>query len=101
MNFVRINCQEEFLSKLKGVSEPEAKRKIIGTEFYNVFWNKIRENYGSGYFAQGTIYPDRIESGKGDAAKIKTHHNQVEVPQDITFEGIIEPLQDLLKMKYE
>ncbi len=97
MNFVRINCQEEFLSKLKGVSEPEAKRKIIGTEFYNVFWNKIRENYGSGYFAQGTIYPDRIESGKGDAAKIKTHHNQVEVPQDITFEGIIEPLQDLFK----
>ena len=97
MNFVRINCQEEFLSKLKGVSEPEAKRKIIGTEFYNVFWNKIRESYGSGYFAQGTIYPDRIESGKGDAAKIKTHHNQVEVPQDITFEGIIEPLQDLFK----
>ena len=97
MNFVRINCQEEFLSKLKGVSEPEAKRKIIGTEFYNVFRNKIRENYGSGYFAQGTIYPDRIESGKGDAAKIKTHHNQVEVPQDITFEGIIEPLQDLFK----
>lgn len=97
MNFVRINCQDEFLSKLKGVSEPEAKRKIIGTEFYNVFWNKIRESYGSGYFAQGTIYPDRIESGKGDAAKIKTHHNQVEVPQDITFEGIIEPLQDLFK----
>ena len=62
-----------------------------------MFWNKIRENYGSGYFAQGTIYPDRIESGKGDAAKIKTHHNQVEVPQDITFEGIIEPLQDLFK----
>lgn len=97
MNFVRINCQDEFLSKLKGVSEPESKRKIIGTEFYKVFWGKIRENYGSGYFAQGTIYPDRIESGKGDAAKIKTHHNQVGVPEDIKFEGIIEPLKDLFK----
>lgn len=97
MNFVRINCQDEFLSKLKGVSEPEAKRKIIGEEFYKVFWNKIRESYGSGYFAQGTIYPDRIESGKGDAAKIKTHHNQVGVPEDINFEDIIEPLKDLFK----
>ncbi len=97
MNFVRINCQEEFLSKLKGVSDPENKRKIIGEEFYNVFWNKIRDNYGKGYFAQGTIYPDRIESGKGDAAKIKTHHNQVGVPKDISFEGIIEPLKDLFK----
>lgn len=97
MNFVRINCQKEFLSKLKCISEPEAKRKIIGEEFYKVFWNKIRENYGSGYFAQGTIYPDRIESGKGDAAKIKTHHNQVGVPEDIHFEDIIEPLKDLFK----
>lgn len=97
MNFVRINCQDEFLLKLKGVCEPEAKRKIIGTEFYKVFWNKIRENYGTGYFAQGTIYPDRIESGKGDAAKIKTHHNQVGIPKDIDFEGVIEPLKDLFK----
>lgn len=97
MNFVRINCQDEFLSRLKSVSEPEAKRKIIGEEFYKVFWNKIRESYGSGYFAQGTIYPDRIESGKGDAAKIKTHHNQVGVPKDINFEDIIEPLKDLFK----
>lgn len=97
MNFVRINCQEEFLSKLKGVTDPEEKRTIIGTEFYNVFWNKIRESYGSGFFAQGTIYPDRIESGKGDASKIKTHHNQVGVPKDIRFDDIIEPLKDLFK----
>ena len=97
MNFVRINCQEVFLSKLKGVSDPEEKRNVIGTEFYNVFWNRIRDSYGSGFFAQGTIYPDRIESGKGDAAKIKTHHNQVGVPKDIHFEGIIEPLKDLFK----
>ncbi len=97
MNFIRINCAEEFLLNLKGVTDPEEKRDIIGTEFYRVFWNKIRDSYGSGYFAQGTIYPDRIESGKGDAAKIKTHHNQVEPPKDIKFEGIIEPLKDLFK----
>ena len=97
MNFVRINCADEFLAKLKGAVDPEDKRNIIGTEFYNVFWDKIRDSYGSGFFAQGTIYPDRIESGKGDAAKIKTHHNQVGVPKDIKFEGIIEPLKDLFK----
>lgn len=97
MNFVRINCQEAFLSNLKGVCDPEEKRKIIGKEFYKVFWDKIRESYGSGYFAQGTIYPDRIESGKGDAAVIKTHHNQVAMPEDISFEGVIEPLKDLFK----
>ena len=55
MNFVRINCQEEFLGKLRGITDPEEKRNIIGTEFYNVFWNRIRESYGSGFFAQGTI----------------------------------------------
>lgn len=97
MNFVRVNCQETFLANLKGVCDPEEKRKIIGKEFYKVFWDKIRESFGSGFFAQGTIYPDRIESGKGDAAVIKTHHNQVKMPEDISFEGVIEPLKDLFK----
>ncbi len=97
MNFVRINCQDAFLDKLKGIVDPEEKRTVIGTEFYRVFWDKIRESYGDGYFAQGTIYPDRIESGKGDASKIKTHHNQVGVPEDIHFEDVIEPLKDLFK----
>ena len=97
MNFVRINCQEQFLSKLKGIVDPEAKRKVIGTEFYKVFWDEIRARYSGGFFAQGTIYPDRIESGKGDAATIKTHHNQVKMPEDIQFSGVIEPLQDLFK----
>ena len=97
MNFVRINCQDAFLDKLKGIVNPEEKRTIIGTEFYRVFWDKIRESYGDGFFAQGTIYPDRIESGKGDASKIKTHHNQVGVPEDIHFEDVIEPLKDLFK----
>ena len=97
MNFVRVECQQEFLSHLKGVTDPEEKRQIIGVQFYQVFWNKVRDLYQGGFFAQGTIYPDRIESGKGDAAKIKTHHNQVKMPEDIQFDGIIEPLKDLFK----
>jgi len=97
MNFVRVNCQETFYKALAGVTDPEEKRKIIGTEFYKVFWDEIRERYSEGFFAQGTIYPDRIESGKGDAAKIKTHHNQVGLPEDVHFEGVIEPLKDLFK----
>lgn len=97
MNFVRVNCQDAFFAKLSGIIDPEEKRNIIGEEFYGVFWDKIRENHGSGFFAQGTIYPDRIESGKGDASKIKTHHNQVGIPKDIKFDGVIEPLKDLFK----
>ena len=97
MNFVRINCQEEFLAKLKGVEEPEEKRHIIGTEFYKVFWDKIREEADGGFFAQGTIYPDCIESGKGNADKIKTHHNKVAMPEDIKFDDVVEPLCDLFK----
>lgn len=97
MNFVRVNCGEHFLSKLKGVTDPEEKRKIIGTEFFNVFWNEIRKQNELGFFAQGTIYPDCIESGKGDADVIKTHHNRVNTPEDVEFLGIIEPLADLFK----
>lgn len=97
MNFVRVNCQKQFVEKLKGITDPEQKRKTIGTEFYKVFWDKIREEADGGFFAQGTIYPDCIESGKGDAATIKTHHNKVKMPDDIQFDGIIEPLCDLFK----
>lgn len=97
MNFIRVNCQKEFLSKLKGITDPETKRKIIGTEFYKVFWKEIKKQKQKGYFAQGTIYPDCIESGKGNAAVIKTHHNKVGLPEDIEFLGIIEPLKELFK----
>ena len=97
MNFVRVNCGKEFISKLKGVTDPEQKRKIIGSEFYKVFWGKIREEADGGFFAQGTIYPDCIESGKGNADKIKTHHNKVKMPDDIKFDDVIEPLCDLFK----
>lgn len=97
MNFVRVNCGEHFLAALKGVTDPEEKRKIIGTEFYRVFWDEIRKYGGDGFFAQGTIYPDVIESGKGNADKIKTHHNQVGRPADIKFLGVVEPLSGLFK----
>ncbi|MCH5190471.1 MAG: glutamine-hydrolyzing GMP synthase [Oscillospiraceae bacterium] len=97
MNFVRVNCREHFLNALKGITDPEEKRTIIGTEFYKVFWSEIRKQSEKGFFAQGTIYPDCIESGKGDADKIKTHHNKVKMPEDIEFLGVIEPLCDLFK----
>ena len=97
MNFLRVNCGGEFVANLKGVRDPERKRKIIGREFYRVFWEEIRKQPELGYFAQGTIYPDCIESGKGDAAVIKTHHNRVKKPKDIRFLGIIEPLSELFK----
>ena len=97
MNFVRVNCGDVFLEKLKDVTDPEEKRKIIGTEFYKVFWEEIKKNTDEGFFAQGTIYPDCIESGKGSADTIKTHHNKVKMPDDVKFEGIIEPLKSLFK----
>ncbi len=97
MNFVRANCVDVFLEKLKGITDPEEKRITIGTEFYKVFWDEIRKNADGGFFAQGTIYPDCIESGKGDADTIKTHHNKVTIPKDIKFAGIIEPLKSLFK----
>lgn len=104
MNFVRVNCGDVFLQKLKGVVDPEQKRHIIGEEFYKVFWDEIKARAGGdAFFAQGTIYPDRIESGKGTSgtgagsAVIKTHHNQQKVPDDIQFLGTVEPLKDLFK----
>lgn len=103
MNFIRVDCGDHFMACLKGVNDPEQKRKIIGTEFYKVFWDEIRKQADKGFFAQGTIYPDRIESGKGksngkaNTAVIKTHHNMVEKPKDIEFLDTIEPLGDLFK----
>ncbi|MGN1442832.1 MAG: GMP synthase (glutamine-hydrolyzing), partial [Acutalibacteraceae bacterium] len=72
-------------------------RKIIGKKFYEAFWGEIRKNANEAFFAQGTIYPDCIESGKGKAATIKTHHNKVKMPKDIKFIDTIEPLRDLFK----
>ncbi|MBE6817725.1 MAG: glutamine-hydrolyzing GMP synthase [Ruminococcaceae bacterium] len=97
MNFIRVNCADRFMNALRGVTDPEEKRRIIGTEFFEVFWDTIREQRDKGFFAQGTIYPDCIESGKGDADVIKTHHNRVKTPEDVEFAGILEPLCDLFK----
>ncbi|MBR3290178.1 MAG: glutamine-hydrolyzing GMP synthase, partial [Clostridia bacterium] len=97
INLIRVNAEDRFLQKLAGVTEPEQKRKIIGEEFIRVFEdeaNKIGHVYA---LAQGTIYPDVIESGKGDSAVIKSHHNVGGLPDVISFEEIVEPLRDLFK----
>ena len=97
MNLIRVNCQERFLNKLAGVSEPETKRKIIGEEFIRVFEEEAIKIGAVDYLVQGTIYPDVIESGVGDAAVIKSHHNVGGLPKDIAFKELIEPLRDLFK----
>lgn len=75
LNFIRVNCQERFYEKLAGVSEPEAKRKIIGEEFIRVFEEEAKKIGAVDFLVQGTIYPDVIESGLGKSAVIKSHHN--------------------------
>ena len=97
VNFVRIGAEERFLRKLKGVTEPEKKRKIIGEEFIRVFEDESRALGHQDYLVQGTIYPDVIESGKGGSATIKSHHNVGGLPSVMDFEGIIEPLRNLFK----
>ncbi|MCH5196265.1 MAG: glutamine-hydrolyzing GMP synthase [Oscillospiraceae bacterium] len=97
VNFVRVNAGERFLSKLKGVSEPEKKRKIIGEEFIRVFEEEAKKIGKVDYLVQGTIYPDVIESGTGDAAVIKSHHNVGGLPDYVDFKEIIEPLRLLFK----
>jgi len=97
VNFVRANAKESFLSKLAGVTEPEAKRKIIGEEFIRVFEQEAKKIGRVDYLVQGTIYPDVIESGLGDAAVIKSHHNVGGLPDYVDFREIIEPLRLLFK----
>ncbi|MBO4534561.1 MAG: glutamine-hydrolyzing GMP synthase, partial [Clostridia bacterium] len=97
VNLVRINAEERFLSRLAGVVDPERKRRIIGGEFIRVFEEEAKRLGEQDYLAQGTIYPDVIESGKGDSAVIKSHHNVGGLPSVISFKGIVEPLSDLFK----
>lgn len=97
MKLVRVNAQERFLTKLAGVTEPEKKRKIIGEEFIRVFEDESKRLGRMNFFVQGTIYPDVIESGVGDAAVIKSHHNVGGLPDHIDFDELIEPLRDLFK----
>jgi GMP synthase (glutamine-hydrolysing) len=97
INFVSASAQERFMEKLRGVTDPERKRKIIGEEFVRVF-EETAEKAGAEYLIQGTIYPDRIESGfRKHSDKIKTHHNVAGLPAKIKFKKILEPLRDLYK----
>lgn len=97
MNLIRVNAQERFLTRLAGVSDPETKRKIIGEEFIRVFEEEAKKLGHMDYLCQGTIYPDVVESGVGEAAVIKSHHNVGGLPEDIGFTGLVEPLRDLFK----
>ena len=95
-HFVRANAQERFLSKLKGVTDPEQKRKIIGAEFIRVFEEEARKLEGIEFLGQGTIYPDIIESGTKTVKVIKSHHNVGGLPEDLDF-ALVEPLKMLFK----
>ena len=97
INLIRANAQDRFLGKLEGVKEPEKKRKIIGEEFIRVFEAEAKKIGKVDYLVQGTIYPDVIESGLGDAAVIKSHHNVGGLPDYVDFKEIIEPLRLLFK----
>ena len=96
MNVIRVNAGQRFLGRLKGVTEPEEKRKIIGDEFIKVFDEEAAKLGKMDFLLQGTIYPDVIESGAGEAATIKSHHNVGGLPEEVGFE-IIEPLRMLFK----
>lgn len=97
LNFVRIDASDRFLGKLSGVCDPEHKRKIIGEEFIRVFEEEAKKIGQVDFLAQGTIYPDVIESGAGEAAVIKSHHNVGGLPDHVDFKEIIEPLRLLFK----
>ena len=98
LNFIRVNAQERFYEKLKGVNEPEKKRKIIGEEFIRVFEEEAKKIGAVDFLVQGTIYPDVVESGVGgESTTIKSHHNVGGLPDYVDFKEIIEPLRDLFK----
>lgn len=96
MNLIRVNAQDRFLGKLKGVSDPERKRKIIGEEFIRVFEEEANKLGQIDFLVQGTIYPDVVESGTATSATIKSHHNVGGLPEDMQF-SLIEPLRELFK----
>ena len=98
LNFIRVNAQQRYYDKLKGVTEPESKRKIIGEEFIRVFEEEAKKIGAVVFLVQGTIYPDIVESGLGgESAVIKSHHNVGGLPEHVDFKEIIEPLRDLFK----
>ncbi len=97
LHFVRVDARERFLARLRGVTEPEAKRRAVGEEFVRVFESEAERLGGADYLAQGTIYPDVVESGAGESASIKSHHNVGGLPGEMAFRGVVEPLSELFK----
>ncbi|WP_027217258.1 glutamine-hydrolyzing GMP synthase [Butyrivibrio fibrisolvens] len=97
LNFIRVNAQDYFYEKLAGQTDPETKRKIIGAEFINVFEKEAKKIGAVDFLAQGTIYPDVVESGIGKGATIKSHHNVGGLPDHVDFKEIVEPLRMLFK----
>lgn len=97
INLIRVNCQDRFLTKLAGVTDPEGKRKIIGEEFIRVFEEEAKKIGTVDFLVQGTIYPDVIESGLGKSSVIKSHHNVGGLPDYVDFKEIVEPLRNLFK----
>ncbi|MCF0116110.1 MAG: glutamine-hydrolyzing GMP synthase, partial [Erysipelotrichaceae bacterium] len=98
LNFIRVNAQQRYYDMLKGVTEPEQKRKLIGAEFINVFEEEAKKIGKVDFLVQGTIYPDVVESGLGgESAVIKSHHNVGGLPDVVDFKEIIEPLRNLFK----
>lgn len=97
LNFIRVNAQDRFLARLKGVTSPEQKRKIIGEEFVRVFEEEAGKLGNIPFLAQGTIYPDVVESGGKHGATIKSHHNVGGLPENLAFSELIEPLSRLFK----
>jgi len=97
LNFIRVNAESRFLEKLKGVTDPENKRKIIGTEFIRVFEEEAKKLGDIKFLAQGTIYPDILESGSKNSKVIKSHHNVGGLPENLAFKKLVEPLSGLYK----
>lgn len=96
IRFLRIDAEERFLTKLKGITDPEKKRKIIGEEFIRVFEEEAEKQQDATCLVQGTIYPDILESGVG-AELVKSHHNVGGMPEDMRFNELVEPLKELFK----
>ncbi|MCL2222780.1 MAG: glutamine-hydrolyzing GMP synthase [Oscillospiraceae bacterium] len=97
LHLIRVNAKDRFLKKIKGVTDPEAKRKLIGEEFIRVFEEEAAKLGEITFLAQGTIYPDIVESGGAHGATIKSHHNVGGLPESISFDELIEPLSGLFK----
>lgn len=97
LQFLRVDAEKRFLARLAGVTEPERKRKIIGEEFIRVFEEEAKKIGKVDFLAQGTIYPDIVESGENGAAVIKSHHNVGGLPDAVDFKELVEPLKPLFK----